>query len=106
MWSAGAVLLEILTGFPLWLSLKARVELAPNKNLISHGVFAVQGKAPEKILQKQKEAIERMGEVLARYECFDKDPQLLDLLCRMLDPNPKTRISPREALSHPCLIGI
>ena len=26
IWSLGAILLEILTGFPLWLSLKGRVE--------------------------------------------------------------------------------
>lgn len=102
MWSTGCIFLEILTGFPLWLSLKGRVEYE-GKSLISYGVFAVQGKVSGKIVQKQKEVVANLKEVLSRYECFTNDQTAINLLERMLDVNPKTRISPQEALEHPFL---
>lgn len=103
MFSVGAILLEILTGFPLWLSLKGRVETAKS-SLISYGAFAVQGKVPSKIVQKQRDVIGRVREVLDRYQCFTKNGDAINLLERMLDLNPMTRISPHEALNHPFLL--
>jgi len=102
MFSVGAILLEILTGFPLWLSLKGRVE-ANKYSMIAYGLFAVQGKAPSKILIKQKEVIKNLRKVLEKYNCFNKDPEVIDLLEKMLNIDPLLRISPHDALNHPYL---
>lgn len=52
VWSLGAILLEIMSGFPLWLSLKGRVSLPNGKNIIGMGLFGVQGREGKKILIK------------------------------------------------------
>jgi len=41
MWSFGALLLEIITGFPLWLSMKGRVKTQKGKNIFGFGIFGV-----------------------------------------------------------------
>ena len=102
MWSTGAILLEILTGFPLWLSLKGRAQ-GVNRPIVGQGVFAVKGKEFSKIIQKQVDTIPKLREVLKRYDTFIQDESLINLLERMLDLNAKTRISPKEALKHPAL---
>jgi len=40
---------------------------------------------------------------LKKYDTYglDKDPFFMDLLLKMLDPCPLTRISPLEILEHP-----
>ena len=53
MWSMGAILLELLTGIPLWLSMKCRAQTQTNKQLFGMGIFGVQGRQGKKILQKQ-----------------------------------------------------
>jgi len=44
---------------------------------------------------------------LKKYECFglDKDENFMDLIQRMLDFNPQSRISPEEIISHPFVAG-
>mmetsp|Transcript_16793 Transcript_16793/g.14729 ORF Transcript_16793/g.14729 Transcript_16793/m.14729 type:complete len:140 (-) Transcript_16793:179-598(-) len=44
MWSIGALLVEIVTGFPLWLSLKGRMRSMKGKNIFGQGIFGVQGR--------------------------------------------------------------
>jgi serine/threonine-protein kinase ULK/ATG1 len=41
VWSLGALLLEMMTGFPLWLSMKGRIQCAAGKSIIGNGLFAV-----------------------------------------------------------------
>lgn len=53
VWSLGSILLEIISGFPLWLSLKARVMSLDNRSIINYGIFGVSGRDNGKILQKQ-----------------------------------------------------
>lgn len=44
MWSVGALLLEVITGFPLWLSLKGRTKTLRGKQIFGTGVFGVAGR--------------------------------------------------------------
>eukprot|EP00347_Sterkiella_histriomuscorum_P015995 403354901 len=108
IWSLGAILLEILTGFPLWLSLKGRISTANGKSIIGLGLFGVQGREGKKILQKQQTILKDLPKLLKKFDCFglDKDPQFMDLLSRMLDFNPLRRISPEEVINHPFIIGV
>jgi serine/threonine protein kinase len=50
VWSFGAILLELLTGIPLWMSFKCRVETPSGKNIFSTGAFSVTGRTTSKIL--------------------------------------------------------
>jgi GR25 family glycosyltransferase involved in LPS biosynthesis len=44
VWSLGSILLEILSGFPLWLSLKSRVQSLDGYSKINYGLFGVAGR--------------------------------------------------------------
>jgi len=102
MWSTGAILLEIATGFPQWLSLKGLIK-GTHKLLTGIGAFAVAGKDLGKTIKKQKHIVKTLNEILKQYDWFMKDEKIIDLLKRMLDLNPLTRISPKESLKHPAL---
>jgi hypothetical protein len=41
VWSLGSICLEIISGIPLWLSLKSRVKSLEGKNIINYGLFGV-----------------------------------------------------------------
>jgi len=41
VWSLGVILLEIVTGFPVWMSLKCRVSTVSGKSVLGQGVFGV-----------------------------------------------------------------
>ncbi len=53
IWALGCLWLEIATGFPLWLSLKAKVEVEHEYSVFGTGFFAVPGREHSKIYQKQ-----------------------------------------------------
>jgi hypothetical protein len=50
-------LLEILSGFPLWLSLKGKVASVDGRNIMNYGVFGVTGRDNSKILVKQQQVL-------------------------------------------------
>lgn len=50
IWSLGSICLEILSGFPLWLSLKSRVKTLDGKSIINYGLFGFTGRDNQKIL--------------------------------------------------------
>ena len=53
VWSLGSILLEVLSGFPLWLSLKSRVlALDGQTSRINVGLFGVAGRDNAKIMAK------------------------------------------------------
>jgi serine/threonine protein kinase len=52
IWSLGSILIEILTGFPIWLSLKGRVQSIDGRNIMNYGIFGVTGRDNSKILVK------------------------------------------------------
>lgn len=52
MWSLGSILVEVLSGFPLWLSLKSRVLSLDGRSIINYGLFGVAGRDHARILKK------------------------------------------------------
>ena len=52
IWSLGSILLETLSGFPLWLSLKSRVMALDGGTKINVGLFGVAGRDNAKIMAK------------------------------------------------------
>lgn len=55
MWALASILLEVLSGFPLWLSLKSRVITMKGNSIINYGLFGVSGRDNGKILTKQQQ---------------------------------------------------
>ena len=55
MWALASILLEIMSGFPLWLSLKSRVITIGGHSIINYGLFGVSGRDNSKILSKQQQ---------------------------------------------------
>ena len=43
MWSLGALLLEVVSGFPLWLSYKGKCTSSRGKTILNYGLFGVPG---------------------------------------------------------------
>jgi len=110
-WSLGSIVLELSLGAPLWLSYKCRVANDNRPNSAGLGLFAVPGRDPEKIMQKQSDALRQRGlsvvlrnapgvPIAAGGDDVDTG---LDLLSRMMDWDPMERISPHDALRHPWL---
>lgn len=100
IWSLGAIMLELSLGTPLWLSYKCR---AGDSQRTGTGLFAVPGRDPERIVQKQVEALRQRGlpRVLQDPAGVILSDAGLDLLAGMLTWEPIDRISPDEALEHP-----
>ena len=57
MWSLGSILLEVLSGFPLWLSLKSRILGLDGRSIVNFGLFGVAGRDNTKILNKQSQLL-------------------------------------------------
>ena len=53
VWSLACILVEVLSGFPLWLSFKGRVVNQEGRSIINYGLFGVAGRDNTKILLKQ-----------------------------------------------------
>ena len=47
VWSLGCIVLEIITGVPLWMSLPTRIQ---DTSIKSTGIFAVKGRIFQKII--------------------------------------------------------
>jgi serine/threonine protein kinase len=103
MWALGCIFLEIIAGMPLWMSYTARVGDS-QKSSTANGLFAVNGRDPDKIRQKQYDVITKLPRVVANAQGMPlSDPAGLDLLRSMLAWNPEERISPEQAMEHPFL---
>ncbi|CDW78492.1 protein kinase domain containing protein [Stylonychia lemnae] len=109
IWSLGSILLEILSGFPIWLSLKSRVKGLDGRHIINYGIFGVQGRDNSKILQKQHQTLSNGMPTLKKVlkKGFDAggnilidNSEFMDVMGQMLDWNPNTRISPNDVLKH------
>lgn len=103
VWSLGAILVEAITGVPLWMSLKCRVDIG-NKSVVRMGLFAAKGRAYDKIYLKQVNVIERFDDVMDEYlKHWENSKDLFDLLCQMMTLDPMKRIAPSDILRHPYL---
>ena len=107
MWSLGMILVEILTGIPVWMSYKCRLKTLHGKTIINTGLLGVQGREGKKIYLKQQQVLKTVRTILKKSDCYGlcEDPDLLDLISSMLEWNPSQRISPSEILQHPFLVN-
>jgi len=103
IWSLGAIFLEIMTGFPLWLGLKGKITTRKGRSVVNFGIFGVQGRVNAKIIGKQNTALKDLAACIKKYDSYgcENDELLMDFLYGMLDKSPRKRISPTEALMHP-----
>ncbi len=58
IWSLGCIILEIITGVPLWMSIETKVE--DRKGRVT-GLFAVKNRVFSKIIQKQIEVVSNLN---------------------------------------------
>ena len=54
IWSLGCIVLEIITGVPLWMSIETKIE---ERSARVTGLFAVKNRVFSKIIQKQIEVV-------------------------------------------------
>ena len=110
MWSLGSILVEVLSGFPLWLSLKSRVLSLDGHSIINYGLFGVAGRDNVKSLNKQNQLLGSgfNSLLLTLKKGFNFTDQIwannktfLDLMMQLLSLNPAQRISPDETIEHP-----
>lgn len=99
MWSAGMIVLEIISGVPLWMSLKSRTEKM-GRMVLCRGLLAASARDPETILKLQAETTYNLSSTINKYAAFPVPHSLIDLVTKMLDWDPANRISPSEALAH------
>ena len=105
IWSLGSIILEILSGFPLWLSLKGKVSSVDGRNIMNYGIFGVSGRDNSKILQKQQSVLGggmgnlrqylKKGYDAAGTSLLD-NREFLELLGLMLEFDPSMRIPPGQ----------
>jgi len=78
MWSLGAIILELVVGFPLWLSLKGRVMKAGGGGQCTTGLFGVAGRLPKKISQRQVQLIRTLGPSLKKMKKDSSIPKVME----------------------------
>lgn len=103
VWSFGTMLLEIISGVPVWINMKCKVE-RKGKLVDSQGLFASKGRNLPKIAFLQKQLVNDLKCKVGQY-CFDwMDKELfLSFLGDALALNPLKRKSPEQLLAHPFL---
>lgn len=93
VWSLGCIVLEIITGVPLWMSLPTRIQ---DTGIKATGIFAVKGRIFQKIIEKQIEVTKNLEYYINEQNNSGiiVDKKLSDILKRMLSLEPEMRISP------------
>ena len=102
-------MLEVLSGFPLWLSLKSRVLSLEGQSKINMGLFGVAGRDNAKIMTKQNQlfgsGLNSLLPVLKKGFDFSGNKwvgnaEFIDLFNQMMCLHPGRRIHPEEILEH------
>lgn len=103
IWSLGVVFLELILGWPVWMSMKSRVQsqINPGEEIIATGVFSAPCREKIKIRQLQMRAVENLDALMENAMGMACDHNMRDLLKKMLMIDGCKRISPIEALKHP-----
>ncbi len=64
IWSLGCIILEIISGLPLWMSIPTVIENSSKKVT---GLFAVKGRIFNKIITKQIEVVKDLDSILQNH---------------------------------------
>ncbi|CAD8148760.1 unnamed protein product [Paramecium octaurelia] len=101
IWGLGCVVLEIISGLPLWMSYDTQVINYKGQKVMAQGLFAVTGRSFSKIVEKQIKILTNLEFVLREqnYSGIQVSPLLTQLLKGMLAINPKQRYSPQQILN-------
>ena len=51
VWALGVILLEVATGYPIWMQIKCKMMTAANKPKVGQGLFGVKNRDPQKIIE-------------------------------------------------------
>jgi len=82
VWSLATVIVEILTGYPVWMQLKCKMRTASGAPKVGSGIFGNKNRELSKILDLQTKFMKNMKLNLKKYDCYNmtKQDELLDLL--------------------------
>lgn len=99
VWSLGCIILEIISGVPLWMSIETKIEDRAGRVT---GLFAVKNRVFSKIIQKQIEVVSNLDYHLDHnnYSGIRVSEDIRVVLKLMLQLNPEERISPFDILTH------
>ena len=99
-------MLEIFTGFPIWFPLESQMTAIDGTTYSGKGLLGFKNRNPLQIMKASEKIIGTQNRFQAFLKSSDKYQlykikELRDLMYKMLDTNPKNRISPREIIKHP-----
>lgn len=109
IWSLGVIILETVTGFPIWMSYKGRIVKGNRTSThLYTGTFAVQGRVPTKIAKLQQEVASNLPKFWSKKHNnndlqlgnIHRDREFIDFLQHLLHLKPKLRKSPDALLGH------
>ena len=79
MWSIGMIFVEIANGFPLWMSLKSKVE-TPTGVIFMKGLLAAPGRDSTRIIRMQHNLVNNLESILEASPGMQIQPEGLDLM--------------------------
>ena len=104
VWSLGIMLLEIVSGFPIWMPSECCARLAGGCSQGGAGLLGLDRakRSFGRIAELQRQISRDLPSTLEQHSLYDiaKDPQFEDLLQQLLHPDPKKRPSPFAILQH------
>lgn len=102
IWSLGIILVEIITGYPVWLSIKCKMTTAHGKVKVGQGVLGSKKRSNADIMEAQKKFFGNVAQSLKKMDNYHitRTAGFMDLLTQMVHIDPKKRISPQGILAH------